>query len=92
MNRQDPGLQHGRALARVLALLTALATPLLASAEEHGGEHGGHAARVTATTPLRRDVTITHDYVSQIHANRHIEVRALERGYLESVEVTEGRR
>jgi membrane fusion protein (multidrug efflux system) len=90
MNRQDPGLQHGRALAPVLALLTALATPLLASAEEHGGEHGGHAARVTATTPLRRDVTITHDYVSQIHANRHIEVRALERGYLESVEVTEG--
>jgi membrane fusion protein (multidrug efflux system) len=33
---------------------------------------------------------MTRDYVSQIHANRHIEVRALERGYLESVEVTEG--
>jgi membrane fusion protein (multidrug efflux system) len=83
-------LQHGRAIAPVLALLAALAAPLAASEDEHGGEHGGHAARVTATTPLRRDVTITHDYVSQIHANRHIEVRALERGYLESVEVTEG--
>jgi membrane fusion protein (multidrug efflux system) len=53
-------------------------------------EHVEHRRRITATSPALRDVSIVHDYVSQIHANRHIEVRALERGYLESVEVTEG--
>jgi membrane fusion protein (multidrug efflux system) len=76
-------------LMLLLPLLPALAMPASGS-EGHGGEHGGKAAMVTATVPLRRDVEVTRDYVSQIHANRHIEVRALERGYLESVEVTEG--
>jgi membrane fusion protein (multidrug efflux system) len=73
----------------LLPLLPVLAMPASGS-EDHGEEHGGKAALVSATVPLRRDVEVTRDYVSQIHANRHIEVRALERGYLESVEVTEG--
>lgn len=61
-------------------------------AAEHENVHEGHEARITVTSPLRRDVSITHDYVSQIHASRHIEMRALERGYLESVEVAEGQK
>jgi membrane fusion protein (multidrug efflux system) len=42
------------------------------------------------TSPLKRDTTITRDYVCQIHAIQHIEVRALERGYLQEIFVDEG--
>jgi len=42
------------------------------------------------TTPLRRDTVITNEYVCQIHSVRHIELRALEKGYLENIFVDEG--
>ena len=42
------------------------------------------------TSPIKRDTLITKDYVSQIHSIRHIEVRALEKGYLKSISVDEG--
>jgi membrane fusion protein (multidrug efflux system) len=35
-------------------------------------------------------VTITQEYVCQIHSQRHIKVRALEMGYLEQIPVREG--
>lgn len=42
------------------------------------------------TSPLRKDTTITREYVSQIRAIQHIEVRALEKGYLQNIYVDEG--
>lgn len=42
------------------------------------------------TTPLRRDTTIIKEYVCQIHAIQHIEMRALEKGYLQQIFVDEG--
>jgi membrane fusion protein, multidrug efflux system len=42
------------------------------------------------TSPLKQDTSITRDYVCQIHAIQHIEVRALEKGYLEKIYVDEG--
>ncbi len=48
--------------------------------------------RVAVTTPLKRSVDLTQDYVGQIRAVQHIEVRALERGYLQGVYVDEGQR
>lgn len=42
------------------------------------------------TSPLRLDTQLTRSYVAQIHAIQHIELRALERGYLEKVYVDEG--
>jgi membrane fusion protein (multidrug efflux system) len=42
------------------------------------------------TSPLKRDTTITREYVSQIRAIQHIEVRALEKGYLQNIYVDEG--
>lgn len=42
------------------------------------------------TSPLKKDTTITREYVCQIHAIQHIEVRALEKGYLEKIYVDEG--
>ena len=31
------------------------------------------------TNPIKKDTSITKDYVSQIHSFRHIEIRALEK-------------
>jgi membrane fusion protein (multidrug efflux system) len=56
-----------------------------------GGEgHEGHAHKVVVTSPLRRDIVSTQQYVCQIHSCQHIEVRALEGGYLEELHVKEG--
>jgi membrane fusion protein (multidrug efflux system) len=46
--------------------------------------------KLEATTPLREDTSVIKEYVCQIHAIRHIEVRALERGYLQNIFVDEG--
>jgi len=42
------------------------------------------------TSPIRMDTTTTKEYVSQIRAIQHIELRALESGYLEKIYVDEG--
>lgn len=42
------------------------------------------------TNPIRKDTIIKKEYVSQIHAIQHIELRAQERGYLEKIYVDEG--
>jgi membrane fusion protein (multidrug efflux system) len=43
-----------------------------------------------ATTPQLKPVTLVQQYVCQIHSQLHIQVRALETGYLESIPVKEG--
>jgi membrane fusion protein, multidrug efflux system len=47
-------------------------------------------AKLEVTRPLVKDTTIVKEYVSQIHAFKHIELRALERGYLQDIFVDEG--
>lgn len=42
------------------------------------------------TSPLKRDTTITRQYVCQIKSISHIELRALEKGYLQKIYVDEG--
>lgn len=63
--------------------------------EEHEGHegHGGeeHAAhKIVVTTPVRKSITTTQPYVCQIHSCKHIEIRALNRGYLQEIHVNEG--
>ncbi|MEZ4296741.1 MAG: efflux RND transporter periplasmic adaptor subunit [Polyangiaceae bacterium] len=55
-----------------------------AEATEHG--------RYAATSPVRKDTELTREYVAQIRAIQHIEVRALEKGYLQAVFVDEGQK
>lgn len=55
--------------------------------QEKGGEA---AARLVVSRPLRRDTEVIRDFVCQVHSSRNIEVRALERGYLQAVNVAEG--
>jgi len=70
--------------------VSALLSLCLSSCATHAEEHHEEAHKVTATTPVAKDVTITRQYVCQIHSQRHIDVRALERGYLEAIAVKEG--
>ena len=46
--------------------------------------------KLVATSPLQKDTTITKEYVAQIHSIQRIELRALEKGYLERIFVDEG--
>ena len=46
--------------------------------------------KIVVTSPMAKDVIITQQYVCQIHSQRHIEVRALQNGYLEEIPVKEG--
>ncbi|QDA61767.1 efflux RND transporter periplasmic adaptor subunit [Hymenobacter jejuensis] len=46
--------------------------------------------KLLATSPLQKDTTITKEYVAQIHSIQRIELRALEKGYLEKIYVDEG--
>ncbi len=46
--------------------------------------------KFVATSPLKVDTSFTKEYVSQIQSVRNIEVRAQEKGYLESINVDEG--
>lgn len=57
----------------------------------HEEEHEGHEhGRYPATTPLLTDTIVQRDYVCQIHSEQHIELRALEEGYLQEILVDEG--
>jgi membrane fusion protein, multidrug efflux system len=53
-------------------------------------EEKDEETKFSVTSPLKKDTTITREYVCQIHAIQHIEVRALERGYLQEIYVDEG--
>jgi membrane fusion protein, multidrug efflux system len=55
-------------------------------------EHPTHVAeaKFLVTQPLRRDTVLTKEYVAQIHAIRHVELRAIEKGYLQESFVDEG--
>lgn len=46
--------------------------------------------KLEATKPFREDTSVIKEYVCQIHAIRHIELRALERGYIQNIFVDEG--
>lgn len=70
--------------------LLSLIAVSLSSCAKHDEEKHEEPHRVTATTPVQQDVMLTQQYVCQIHSQQHVEIRALERGYLEKIEVKEG--
>ncbi len=52
---------------------------------QHLAEH-----KILVTSPVSKDIVNTQPYVCQIHSRRHIDVCALEGGYLEEILVKEG--
>lgn len=82
-----------------VSLATAAALAVFALSGCHNEDGGHHAEgeeeeepQLILTKPIKRDTVITRDYVCQIRSCRNIEVRALERGYLETVSVKEGQK
>jgi membrane fusion protein (multidrug efflux system) len=73
-----------------LAILVVLLFLCLASCNRDQEKPRHEAHRIVATRPRANPVVLTQPYVCQIHSQRHIQVRALERGYLESITVREG--
>ena len=53
-------------------------------------EHGEAKQKIVITSPLATDVVITQQFVCQIRSQQHIEVCALQDGYLEEILVKEG--
>ena len=62
--------------------------------ESSFGKHEEEAVheehKIIVTSPLAKDVTITQDYVCQIRSRQHIDVCAIESGYIKSIPVKEG--
>ena len=71
-------------------VILGLITALLTGCNQAENEKTEEKPIYEATTPFREDTAIPKEYVCQIHAIRHIEVRALERGYLQNIFVDEG--
>lgn len=70
------------------------------SASAHGESHnesqtkshssGHHVGVLEISSPIKKDTLYYNEYVSQIQAYQHIELKALEKGYLQKVLVDEG--
>ena len=75
---------------RMLALLSLCALLGNTGCSTKAEEKKEEAVEYAVTSPLLKDTTAVKDYVCQIHSIQHIELRALEKGYLQSIFVDEG--
>ena len=74
---------------RIFILMSFCTVLLYTSCESHKGHHH-EETKFLVTSPIRLDTSITKDYVCQIRSIQHIELRALEKGYLQNIYVDEG--
>ncbi len=76
-------------MIRIQTLVLMLAFAGLSGCQ-HATTEPQEKQKLLVTTPLRKSTDLTTEYVAQIRAIQHIEVRALERGYLQGIFVDEG--
>jgi membrane fusion protein (multidrug efflux system) len=75
-----------------ILMLTGLCSFLFIASCNSKKEEKKEETKFLVTNPVKKDTSITKEYVSQIHSIQHIELRAQERGYLEKIYVDEGQR
>ncbi len=75
---------------KILLVLMSLCTLLFYTSCENHKEEKEEKTNFTVTSPIKMDTSIIKNYVCQVRAIRHIELRALERGYLQDTYVDEG--
>ncbi|MHA3789928.1 efflux RND transporter periplasmic adaptor subunit [Flavobacterium hauense] len=75
-----------------ILMLTGLCGFLFVASCTSKKEEKKEETKFLVTNPIKKDTSITKEYVSQIHSIQHIELRAQERGYLEKIYVDEGQR
>ncbi len=71
----------------VLMGLAALLTQTSCKSEHDEKEEMG---KLLVTSPVMKDTLVTKEYVCQVKAIRHIEIRAQQRGYLQDIFIDEG--
>jgi membrane fusion protein (multidrug efflux system) len=77
-------------MSKVLVFISFCALLYLTSCSSKT-EEVAEGIKFSVTSPLRKDTLIIKDYVCQIRSIQHIELRALERGYLQKIFVDEGK-
>lgn len=71
--------------------LAALSAAVLMMACNHGKEHAASPEyEFPITSPLLHDTTLVQEYVCQIKSIQHVDLRALDGGYLQDIFVDEG--
>lgn len=68
-------------------IMVAAFSTISCTSNHHANEE---ETKFLVTSPLLKDTLITRNYVCQIRSKQHIELRALESGYLQSIYVDEG--
>jgi len=76
-------------MKRILVLTGLLAMLCLTSCTSKK-EEKEEEEKFTVTSPVKIDTSFTKEYVSQIRSVRNIEIRALEKGFLQNIYVDEG--
>ena len=76
-------------MKRILVLTGLLAMLCLTSCTSKR-EEKEEEEKFTVTSPVKIDTSFTKEYVSQIRSVRNIEIRALEKGFLQNIYVDEG--
>ncbi|RRB02705.1 efflux RND transporter periplasmic adaptor subunit [Larkinella rosea] len=76
-------------MKRVLTFLS-LCGLLYTTGCTHHEEEKEEETKFMVTSPLKSDTTVTNQYVCQVRSIQHIELRALEKGYLQKIFVDEG--
>jgi membrane fusion protein, multidrug efflux system len=76
-------------IASVVLVVMAFSVP---ACNKHKAEVHHESHTIVATSPERKAITLTQQYVCQIHSQRHIKIRAMEMGYLEAISLQEGQK
>jgi len=73
-----------------IVVLTGLLALLCLTSCTSKKEEKEETEKFTVTSPVKIDTSFTKEYVSQIKSVRNIEIRALEKGFLQNIYVDEG--
>lgn len=63
---------------------------LLSGCTHSDNAHHSDAPTLQVTNPLRQDMRLIKEYVGQIRSVRHVELKAMEKGFIEAIFVDEG--
>ena len=78
-------------MRKILILMGMSATMLCNTSCESKKEEKQEQVTFLVTSPVQKDTMVLVNYVCQIRAIQHIELRALEKGYLQKIYVDEGK-
>jgi membrane fusion protein, multidrug efflux system len=73
-----------------ISILVFAASLIVFTGCQPGHQENHEDQKFIVTSPVKKDTVVFIEYVCQIHSIQHIELRALEKGYLQNIYVDEG--